>query len=383
MSKRDSAAGGHRAQIEAREVPYATAPPKQSASEKRKAQNRAAQRTYRLKRNARIRELESLAASAGLFGDSTVTRADGSEDSSEQSISIEPHIQLAGATSEVLAYSSEDSLAQNNTLSPWQDVFDLSIEPLWTSPSEISSMIDFQPPSISASRNSSKGDEPSMTTNWESTVPSTILAPESGFSGSLIQVAEAYYPDPYANNIRLHITTMFMALEHNSAVIGISDVEETCHDDSISPFFKPQIAKTSGQSQVLDFIQREYRDIKRDLKPNVDQVTKSHHPVIDLLPFPDMRSRLIELTACDPPLIDEDEFWDDCHNEGLVCWGSIAPSNGIAPAGGGAPWDSRSWEGKRWFLTKWSFVVGGDDGDLGRSSEWWRAMRGVGQGFSL
>jgi hypothetical protein len=328
--------------------------------------------------------LETFAASAGHFGDSsTVSRAEDFEGSPEQAISNEPDVQLAEATSDTLKYPAEEILDQSSNLilSPWPDVFDLGVESLWTPPSENSSMIDFQPSSIATSRNSPKADL--FMIDWDSTVANTIPTPNSGLSGSLIHVTEAYCPDPYANNIRLHVTTLLMAVEYNGAIIGISDVEETCNDGSISPFFKPQIAKTAGQSQVLDFIQREYRGIKRDLKPNFDQVTKSHHPSIDLLPFPDARSRLIELTACDPPLIDEDEFWNDCINDGLVCWGSMAPSNGIAPAGGGAPWDSRSWEAKRWFLNKWSFVVGGDDGDLGRSSEWWRAMRGVGQGFSL
>ena len=39
------------------------------------------------------------------------------------------------------------------------------------------------------------------------------------------------------------------------------------------------------------------------------------------------------------------------------------------------PWEESSWEAAPWFLQKWSLVVGGEKGDLGKQSEWWRIVR--------
>ncbi|KAH0531925.1 hypothetical protein TsFJ059_000687 [Trichoderma semiorbis] len=41
-----------------------------------------------------------------------------------------------------------------------------------------------------------------------------------------------------------------------------------------------------------------------------------------------------------------------------------------------SPWDSHSWEAKEWFLRKWNWLIGGQDGELWHSSRWWAAQRG-------
>ena len=130
-------------------------------------------------------------------------------------------------------------------------------------------------------------------------------------------------------------------------------------------------------------VQKTFSCLKPDLRPTKEQITISHPSYVDCLPFPEVRSRIIELLAHDPPLFDEDEFWHDVEKDALMCWGSISVRPGNHTAAGGAPWDARSWEAKTWFLAKWSFVVGGEDGELSRSSAWWREMRGVSQGFSF
>ncbi len=77
--------------------------------------------------------------------------------------------------------------------------------------------------------------------------------------------------------------------------------------------------------------------------------------------------------------IDEDEFFHDSLN-GLICWGGVGVGrqdrNGV---GTGTPWDIRSWEAKEWFIQKWWFIVGGEEGELVQQSKWWRALRGGGE----
>ena len=65
----------------------------------------------------------------------------------------------------------------------------------------------------------------------------------------------------------------------------------------------------------------------------------------------------------------------------LVCWGGAGigqkdrnDSTGYASTG--TPWDVRSWEAKVWFLKKYWTLLGGEDGELVRQSEWWRSTRG-------
>jgi hypothetical protein len=77
---------------------------------------------------------------------------------------------------------------------------------------------------------------------------------------------------------------------------------------------------------------------------------------------------------------DEDQFFLDLL-AGLICWGGAGvgkrdrdQSTGLASTG--TPWDIRSWEAKVWFLKKYWTLLGGEDGELVRQSEWWREIRG-------
>jgi len=187
--------------------------------------------------------------------------------------------------------------------------------------------------------------------------------------------------DPYMNTLQLHQTTVCWAFYQNVLHIGLD--ETNCAEDSVSPFYRPEVVSRPDSDALLKSVQSTFSCLKPDLRPTRIQITTPHPGYVDALPFPSVRSRIIELMANDPPLFDEEELWRDIEAGGLMCWGSIAVRRGQASVAGGAPWDSRSWEAKTWFLAKWSFIVGGEDGELGKASEWWREMRGVGQGFSF
>ena len=159
--------------------------------------------------------------------------------------------------------------------------------------------------------------------------------------------------------------------------VGITE-EMICAEKSLSPFFWPtaESADDMVKAYAIHTSQEIFKILKPDLRPSSEQITIRHHPYIDILPFPTLRSNLI----AHQEEIDEDEFFHDMLN-GLVCWGGAGvgkkdreESTGYASTG--TPWDVRSWEARTWFLKKYWNLLGGEDGELVRQSEWWRNIRG-------
>lgn len=183
--------------------------------------------------------------------------------------------------------------------------------------------------------------------------------------------------DPYVNALRVERICIVQAVLSNCLHIGITETM-FCSDDAISPFFRPggETADGSGSDGLVRTIQSIFKTLKKDMRPTSEQITIAHRPVIDVLPFPTLRTNLIKSGDA----VDEDELYDDLLN-GLVCWGGAGLgkrdrdcSSGYVSTG--TPWDCRSWEGRTWFLQKYWALLGGEDGELVRQSEWWRNMRG-------
>ncbi|KAH7113657.1 hypothetical protein B0J13DRAFT_242310 [Dactylonectria estremocensis] len=152
----------------------------------------------------------------------------------------------------------------------------------------------------------------------------------------------------------------FAAFFANFSSLGF-DFAVFLDEKSLSPF--------SGQSDVG----ADNNDIPSHLRPLPVQRTVPHHPYIDSLPFPIFRRRALAALAADPPLLDEDDLCIDLMlNDGLVCWASTSQLG----MDHGTPWDSHSWEAKGWFLRKWWWLVGGREGELWKSSQWWASQRG-------
>ena len=182
--------------------------------------------------------------------------------------------------------------------------------------------------------------------------------------------------DPYANNLRVETVCIIAALYHLGMHVGITE-EMLCADNSLSPFFQSstESADDMVKANTICTAQRVFKTLKPDLRPSSEQITVEHHPYIDILPFPTLRKNLI----IQQEEIDRDEFFHDVLT-GLVCWGGAGigrkdreASTGYASTG--TPWDVRSWEAKAWFLRKYWTLLGGEDGELVRQSEWWRSMR--------
>jgi len=183
--------------------------------------------------------------------------------------------------------------------------------------------------------------------------------------------------DPYANNLRIETVCITAALYTLGIYIGITE-EMICADNSLSPFFlsSAESADDMVKANMICTVQRIFKTLKPDLRPSSEQITVKHHPYIDILPFPTLRKNLITHQE----EIDEDEFFQDMLT-GLVCWGGAGigrkdreDSTGYASTG--TPWDVRSWEARVWFLKKYWTLLGGEDGELVRQSEWWRSIRG-------
>ena len=183
--------------------------------------------------------------------------------------------------------------------------------------------------------------------------------------------------DPYVNNLRVETVCIVAALSSLGTHVGITE-EMLCADNSLSPFFqsRAESADDEVKSNTICTAQTIFKTLKPDLRPNSEQITVEHHPYIDILPFPTLRKNLI----IQQEEIDGDEFFHDVLT-GLVCWGGAGigrrdreASTGYASTG--TPWDVRSWEARAWFLTKYWALLGGEDGELVRQSEWWRSMRG-------
>ncbi|RAH84966.1 hypothetical protein BO86DRAFT_305668 [Aspergillus japonicus CBS 114.51] len=183
--------------------------------------------------------------------------------------------------------------------------------------------------------------------------------------------------DPYTNHIRIDLVCTMTALYTLGTHIGVNE-SMLCADESFSPFYRPSAACADElvKANMVGTVQRIFKTLKPDLRPNREQIMIEHHPYIDILPFPTLRRNLLILQA----ELDEDEFMDDIIS-GLVCWGGAGMGkrdrqNSVGRHPTGTPWDVRSWEAKVWFLKKYWALLGGEDGELVRQSEWWRGLRG-------
>lgn len=199
----------------------------------------------------------------------------------------------------------------------------------------------------------------------------------------LIRLGETkVFSDPYMNHIRMEAICTVTAMWENCLQLGISEWV-LCDDVSQSPFYRPGPSNnliTSGNTEAVDGVVRTVQSIWKTLKPDIrpikEQITVPHHPCLDIFPFPTFRRNVLKGVV----VIDDDEFFTDALH-GLTCWGGAGLGRGdrkgaTGKASTGTPWDHRSWEAKPWFLRKYWVVLGGEEGELVRQSEWWRGTRG-------
>ncbi|OIW22863.1 hypothetical protein CONLIGDRAFT_586585 [Coniochaeta ligniaria NRRL 30616] len=178
-------------------------------------------------------------------------------------------------------------------------------------------------------------------------------------------------PDPWLNNIQFAKTTIFNAFLTIALSLGfnLSDLfGASCLGGATqSPFYRPTTPQDDPQA-LLAAARRPC--VPSNLQPTLQQILIPHHPFLDLIPFPALRSRAITLAAAMPHAFSMTELKKDVYVHGaLVCW---VGGRGI---GSGQPWDTRSWEAAPWFLRKWMLLLDGVDGEMWKSSTWWQEAR--------
>jgi len=214
--------------------------------------------------------------------------------------------------------------------------------------------------------------------------PSTSYDTSPDFSPSY---SAPYLANCYVNHITMTQLSFVNGFHINAIQIGIQP-HEIC-DDTESRFYRPGLSASPYKDVLVESIRCSFSNLTTDLRPSEAQITISHNPYIDVIPFPSVRERMIRLaiSPCSTPVspsselaFDEDELCDDMAKGGLVCWGYVdaARYGGMEGGTGGNPWEKESWEAMEWFLEKWRGIVGNEDekGGLWEISRGWRTRRG-------
>jgi hypothetical protein len=148
---------------------------------------------------------------------------------------------------------------------------------------------------------------------------------------------------------------------------------------------------TQGTMHLPIALKEEIDSIRQPLRPTPAQLLHAHPTYLDCIVFPHFREQAV--IASHRGQLDHGSLFMDLMGGGLVCWGGMSgKSNRHGKAGrqGGrdsrdsVAWSSRSWEAKRWFLKKWTWLIGtvedeearADTDGIWRGSRWWQDMRG-------
>ncbi|KAF4126655.1 protein of unknown function (DUF3425) [Geosmithia morbida] len=149
----------------------------------------------------------------------------------------------------------------------------------------------------------------------------------------------------------------------------------------LSPFGRSSSSSSSGGSSGRDVEYRPLDSSWADLRPTAIQQTVTHHPLFDLLPWPEFRNAVITALYSNPPHVDADDLILDLWHDGIRCWrfadpdpATTDPSASASSVQNGLPWHSQSWEAAPWFLAKWAMLIGGPGSEMSRTSAWWRCM---------
>jgi hypothetical protein len=165
-----------------------------------------------------------------------------------------------------------------------------------------------------------------------------------------------YRPSDLETLARLNVVN---AIAINAAILGVR-FEDMYIDECISPF-NIQGPRTPDAANRI-------RNAPRQLRPTVLQTLVTHHPWIDVLPFPCMRDNIIR--GLEAGLLDEDEL---CHD---IARHEGSGDDTLAPVVvWGESWDARGWEISTAFLRKWSWLLQGCP-EVFQSTNFWREKRG-------
>ncbi|KAF4776418.1 hypothetical protein HER10_EVM0006095 [Colletotrichum scovillei] len=157
--------------------------------------------------------------------------------------------------------------------------------------------------------------------------------------------------------VKLNLLT---ALWRNTQILGFN-VHSICEDEFISPY--------NLQGPDLPCYSRQELSWPPYLRPTEAQKKITHHPFLDVFPFPSLREAGIR--AEELGFFDEDDFCldifhlddkkDGVERPRMIVWGES--------------WDPRGWEVNVAFLRKWGWMVRGCP-ELLEGTNYWREKRG-------
>ncbi|KAK4076662.1 uncharacterized protein Triagg1_4265 [Trichoderma aggressivum f. europaeum] len=176
----------------------------------------------------------------------------------------------------------------------------------------------------------------------------------------------------FARNLLLSADHRLLTLVHNNIIRGLTanasflnyPWSTICQDDALSNFSPPtpnlDLSITQSHLPVT-------------LHPTSLQYEETHHPWLDLIPFPQFRDNLIRRLATASQEWDfETELCEDvtgvgrlqlsCSRPGFMIWGENS-------------WDTHNWEVTEEFAQKWHDLMDGCC-DLIASTNEWRKKRG-------
>lgn len=151
-------------------------------------------------------------------------------------------------------------------------------------------------------------------------------------------------PNPYKNLLHCPQTRTLIAYFHNAQCMGMESQDLLNHR---SPFYRPGTTMADDAQALLTVARKPW--IPLHLQPTLPQILIPHHPYIDLIPFPGLRSRAITLAATMPQLFNPMELKLDIFKEGMFY---LRQDDWNKP-----PWDARSWQVAPWFVTKWKLLL--------------------------
>ncbi|KIW70728.1 hypothetical protein PV04_02969 [Phialophora macrospora] len=131
--------------------------------------------------------------------------------------------------------------------------------------------------------------------------------------------------------------------------------------------------------------------VKPPMRPTLAQLLNPHPTYLDCIVFPHFREHAVKASV--DGILDHAQLFTDLMHGGLVCWGGMSglsnrhgrsTKSGKRDMRDSVAWSTRSWEAKKWFLKKWTWLIGteeeeearGDVDGIWKGSRWWWAMRG-------
>ncbi|CCX07756.1 Similar to hypothetical protein CH063_04312 [Colletotrichum higginsianum]; acc. no. CCF47862 [Pyronema omphalodes CBS 100304] len=161
-------------------------------------------------------------------------------------------------------------------------------------------------------------------------------------------------PHPRPLDFPLPIRT---AVQVNLGLLGIQ-LPQYLSNDTISPFTTGQFLDPAGNLLPVPQMMTRLSDAAPNLLPTKLQSEIEHHPWVDVIPSAIIRDRILAKLNDENQDIDEVQLCRDIES-GVKVWGKI-------------PWDERCWEWKEGFVRKWVWIF---DKQALEGTNFWRAFR--------